>query len=159
MHSEMGRKDRALSKEEALAVLEKAEYGFLGTVSPDNEPYVVPLSFTVGGDKVYFHCARTGEKLDNITKNPSVCFCVVGPTEPVYETGFSTVYESCMVFGKAEEVTDETERREALLERARKNLPEYMDKADDAIAKTGKATAVYTISMDRVTGKAKRKKL
>ena len=159
MHRETRRKDRAISTEEARAVLETAEYGFLGTVSPDNEPYVVPLSFTVGGDKVYFHCARDGEKLDNIASNPSVCFCVVSATEPVYENSFSTYYESCMVFGNAVEVTDETEKREALLDLARKYLPEYMDKADDAITQSWNRTALYAIPMDRVTGKAKRKKL
>lgn len=158
MHRDVRRKDRAITEEEARSVLEKAEYGFLGTVSPESEPYVVPLSFTVGGGKVYFHCAREGEKLDNITANPSVCFCVVGPTEPVYDAGFSTYYESCMVFGTAREVTDEAEKRAMLLELARKYLPDDMDKADEAITRSWNRTALYAVSMDRVTGKAKRKK-
>ena len=158
MSNEMRRKDRALSHEEAIAVLERGEYGILATVDADGQPYTTPLSYMVMNGKVYFHCALKGQKLDNIAANPAVSFCVVGPTEPVYDNGFSTYYESCIVSGKVAKVTDEKERHESFLVLAKKYLPEFMDKAEDAIAKTGKASLVFTISLDRVTGKSKRRK-
>lgn len=40
--------EKTITEQEAHAVLEKAKYGLLGTVSPKNKPYVVPLSFSVG---------------------------------------------------------------------------------------------------------------
>ena len=157
MHRETRRKDRTITEEEARVVLEKAEYGFLGTVSPENEPYVVPLSYVAGRDNIYFHCATVGEKLDNIAKNPAACFCVVGATEPVYSGSFSTYYESCMVFGTVREITDEAEKRQALRDIAYKYFPELTDKVDDAIKDSWNRTALYAISIDRITGKAKRK--
>lgn len=158
MHKEIRRKDRAITREEALVVLEKAEYGFLGTVDAEGQPYVVPLSFIVRDGRIYVHCGSAGHYQENLAANPKVCFSVVGPTEPVYLNGaFSTYYESCVVFGNAEKVTDETEWRTALLEMARKYLPDYMENADASIDKMKKVTRVYAISMDHVTGKAKRK--
>lgn len=157
MHKEIRRKDRAIPKEEALVILKEAEYGFLGTVDAEGQPYTVPLSFTVGEGCIYFHCAATGRKLENIAANPKACFTVVGATKPVYSGSFSTYYESCIVFGKISQVTDETEKRSALMALASKYLPEFMDKADEAITKSWKATLVFTVSMDVVTGKAKRK--
>ena len=158
MQDETRRKDKLITEEEARAVLEKAEYGFLGTASSENEPYVVPLSFIVKQNKIYFHCAKEGKKLNNIAGNPSVCFCVVGATEPIYDNGFSTYYESCTVFGAAQEVMEESEKHEVLLDIARKYLPDHMDKAEDYITKFWTRTALYAIPITRITGKGRRKK-
>ena len=74
----MRRKDRALSRQEALDILNKGEYGILSTVSADGQPYGTPINFCLINDCIYFHCAKEGHKLDNISANSKVCFCVVG---------------------------------------------------------------------------------
>ena len=58
---------------EIEAVLREAEVGRLGTCS-GGEPYVVPLQFAYHDGRVVFHCARRGKKLENIARNPRVCF-------------------------------------------------------------------------------------
>jgi len=60
-------------REEIESLLKEAEIGRLGTCV-DGEPYVVPLSFAYHDGKIVFHCAKRGKKLDNIAKNPQVCF-------------------------------------------------------------------------------------
>ena len=156
MHKEMRRKDRLLSNTEALAVLDKCKYGILSTVNAAGEPYGVPISYAVINGAVYIHSSTTGEKLDNLACNPTVCFTVVGDTEPTGETGFSTYYESCIVFGKAREITDVEEKTAALKAMAMRYLPEFMHNFEREIQKE-KVTRVFAISLDRVTGKSKKK--
>ena len=66
MEKAMRRKDRAVSREEALEALRQGEYGVLSTIGPDGELYGVPLSYALLDEAVYFHCAREGRKLDNL---------------------------------------------------------------------------------------------
>ncbi|CAK7065313.1 MAG: hypothetical protein DELT_01624 [Desulfovibrio sp.] len=158
MHKEIRRKDRALTAEEARAVLEKCEYGILSMSGGAGEPYAVPLSYAVLDDAVYFHCASVGEKIDTLTANAAVCFTVVGNTEPVYDGSFSTYYESCIVFGTARPVADDAEKHRALMKIAEKYLPGHMDKAEGDIKKSWNRTAVYAVGIDRITGKSKKRK-
>lgn len=157
MHKEMRRKDRLLTAEETMAVLDKCEYGILSTVNAEGEPYGVPVSYAVIDGAVYFHCATVGEKLDNITQNPAVCFTVVGDTEPTGETGFSTYFESCVIFGKVREITDAEEKTAALEAMVMRYLPDYMHNFERIMGQQGKATKVFAISAERITGKAKKK--
>jgi cytidylate kinase len=151
------RKDRSISLPESLALLERGEYGVLALVD-GGSPYAVPLSYALMDGALYFHCAREGRKVDAMQAAPEVCLTVVGDTEPVYQADFSTYYESVMVFGRVSPVDEGEEKHRALLALARKYLPDHMDKAEDAIRHSNKRTAVYRISLNRVTGKAKRKK-
>ena len=157
MHKDMRRGDRRLTDEESRTILEKSEYGILATVTATGEPYGVPLSYILMGDAIYIHCAMDGEKVDNIIANPAVCFTVVGFAEPVGgQPGFSTYYESCIVFGNIREVTDATEKHDVLLALTMKYLPEYKDLFEVEIKKAG-ITRVFAIPLDRVSGKSKKK--
>jgi len=99
----MRREDRATSREEALNLLERAVYGVLSTASKNGVPYGVPVHFCLVGDCVYFHCAVEGRKIENLSQNKRVSFCVVGEVE-VLPDSFSTRYESVIVDGEVEEV-------------------------------------------------------
>lgn len=156
MHKEMRRKDRQLTEEETRAVLEKCRYGILSTVNADGEPYGVPLSYAVMNGIVYFHCGMTGEKLDNLAHNPTVSFTVVGDTDPVFVPGYSTYYESCIIFGTVREVTDVEEKRIALKAMAERYLPAYMEHIEQELKKVN-ATKVFAIDATRTTGKSKKK--
>jgi len=108
------RSDREISFQEVRKILDNAEYGVLSTVGKDGQPYGVPLSYVYKNDSIYFHCALSGHKLDNIGHNAKVSFCVVGNTK-VLPDKFATEYESTVIFGVVSEVK-ETERHNVLLE-------------------------------------------
>lgn len=152
----MRRKDRQIPEAEARALLEKAEYGVLASASAEGLPYATPLSYVFLEGKIYFHCARTGQKVENISAMPDVCFCVVGATQPVYDGSFSTFYESALAFGRACLVENTQEKTAALRALCEKYLPEHMDKADDDIAQSFARTALWCINVEYVSGKAKR---
>ena len=155
MHKEMRRKDRLLSDQETRAVLEKGRYGVLATVDADGAPYGVPISYAVMNGEIYFHCAKTGEKLDNIARNPAVSFTVVGDIQPVFDGGFTTNYESAVAFGKAREVTDPKEKRDAFLAMVMKYLPGHADAFDHEMRKEPN-TRMFAVSCDRLTGKSRK---
>ena len=155
MFKEMRRKDREISEKEAWAVIEAAEYGILSTTGGDAKPYAIPVSHVVMDEKIYFHCALdVGHKLENIKANPSVCFTVVGQTQVLPEK-FSTNYESAVVFGTAGPVEGEV-KAAALIAIIQKFSPEFYEKGMQYIEKAAEKTAVYEITPEQVTGKAKR---
>ncbi|MDF1591909.1 MAG: pyridoxamine 5'-phosphate oxidase family protein [Desulfobacterales bacterium] len=57
-------------------ILLSATIGRLATNGADGYPYITPVNFVYYRGNIYFHCAPKGEKLDNIARNPKVCFQV-----------------------------------------------------------------------------------
>ena len=110
MQNIIRRKDREISSSEALALLERGEYGILSTCGPDGQPYGIPLSYCVLNNAIYFHCALEGRKLLNSAVENRVSFCVVGKTE-ILPDHFATRYESVITSGRVEEVTGDEKQR------------------------------------------------
>ncbi len=148
------RKDRALSRQEALSILSSGEFGILSTVGANGQPYGVPVSFCLIGESIYFHCAIEGHKLNNISSNRRVSFCVVGRTQ-VQAEAFSTIYESAIVTGKASEVFD-AEKQDALVGLLKKYSSAYLEEGMKYIGAKRERTRVFKVSIDSITGKAKK---
>lgn len=66
MFREMRRKRQALPQEICDAVLRRGTSGVLALSGDDGYPYAVPISYIYDGEKLYFHSARQGHKLDAI---------------------------------------------------------------------------------------------
>ena len=152
---ELRRKDRAITDDEAMAILNNTEYGVLSTVSPDGKPYGLPLSFCIIDKSIYFHCAIEGQKIDNIEKNKSVSFCAVGKTE-ILPDKFGTKYESAIVAGEIEEIVDDN-KQIALEGMLKKYSQNYFEKGIDYIETLKEKTRVFKISIKHLSGKARRK--
>ena len=151
----MRRKDRAITEEEIIALLNKVEYGVLSTVSENGKPYGVPLNFCFIDHCIYFHCAVEGHKIDNIKQNKSVSFCAVGNTE-ILPAKFGTKYESIIVSGEVEEVFD-VNKQIALEGIIHKYSPEFIDKGIKYIEGEKKEkTKVFKITIEKLTGKARK---
>lgn len=149
----MRRKDRQIAPIEAYSILEAGVYGILSTLSPDGEPYGVPLNYCLIGENIYFHCALEGMKIDNIASCSRVSFCVVGKTE-VLPDQFSISYESCIAQGTASESFAE-DKRAALEGLIKKYSAEYTPEGMDYIEKLDDSTRVFKIAIDSITGKAR----
>jgi uncharacterized protein len=151
---DLRRKDRAITNDEAIAILKRAEYGVLSTVSPDGKPYGVPLNFCIVDHCIYFHCAIEGQKLDNIEKNKSVSFCTVGDIE-ILSDKFATKYESVIVSGEVEEISGHN-KQIALEGMLKKYSPNYFREGLEYIEKLKAKTRVFKISILNLSGKARR---
>jgi nitroimidazol reductase NimA-like FMN-containing flavoprotein (pyridoxamine 5'-phosphate oxidase superfamily) len=59
---------------EIIRILNTATIGRIATIGSDGYPYVTPVNFVFHEGAVFFHSALEGEKLDNIARDPRVCF-------------------------------------------------------------------------------------
>src|SRR6266702_1427626 len=147
------RKDRELGLHEAMELLSTSEYGVLSTVGEEMQPYGMPLSFVFKNNCIYFHCALSGRKLQNLGNNNKVSFCVVGKTK-VLPDKFATEYESAIAFGVATELYGD-ERYSALLALLEKYTPEYIDEGKKYIEQKDAAMKVFKVEISYITGKAR----
>lgn len=152
MHREMRRKDRQTTKEFAISLLQKCEYGILATSGKDNMPYAVPISYAYADDSIFLHCAVEGHKLDNIKANPKVSFTVVGNTN-VLPDKFSTAFESTVIFGNAEILQDKEEKAKGLRALVEKYSPDFKIEGEEYINRAFDATCVVRINIEHITGK------
>ena len=97
MFREMRRKKQLLTPEESAAVLHRGTSGVLALAGDDGYPYAVPMSYVYDGAKLYFHCAKSGHKLDAIRRNCKASFCVIDQDQIVpeeYTSHFRSVIEA-----------------------------------------------------------------
>ncbi len=152
------RKDRILDEVRITELLETSEYGFLSLGTGTNGyAYGIPISYAYDKDEnvLYFHCAPEGHKLENLRLNNKVSFCVVGNTKPISEK-FTTLYESVIVFGKADIDLPDEEKRKAIRKLVEKYCPEYMELGETYMEKSFHRTHTFKILIERVTGKCKK---
>ena len=113
----MRRANRDIKDPNAVwAIMEEARVCRIG-LSDEGMPYIVPMSFGLGENCIYLHCAAEGRKLDIIRRNDRVCFemdlfreVVLGQSA----CGCSARYESVIGFGRASIVEEPAEKRAAL---------------------------------------------
>jgi nitroimidazol reductase NimA-like FMN-containing flavoprotein (pyridoxamine 5'-phosphate oxidase superfamily) len=65
--------------QEIQRILSLTNIGRLATNGQDGYPYITPVNFVSLNGSIFFHCAPQGEKLDNLTRDPRVCFEVDVP--------------------------------------------------------------------------------
>ena len=154
MLKEMRRKDRQLTEDEAMEILMKGEYGILST-SVNDYPYAVPVNYVLINKLIYSHgTCESGQRSENIKKNPKVCFTVIGDTE-VLPSRFSENYESVVVLGKAH-ISDEFDKRIALEEFINKYSNDYKEAGMKYIDAAKDKVSIYKISIDKITGKSRK---
>ena len=85
MFREMRRKKQLLSDEVSREILERNTSGVLSLMGDEGYPYGVPLSYVLVGDKIFFHCAKEGHKIDAIRNCEKASFCVIDQDQIVSE--------------------------------------------------------------------------
>lgn len=150
----MSKPERRISREEAIKILKNGHYGVLSTVSPDGQPYGVPVNYCYSEEEncIFFHCFRMGKKLDNLSANSRVSFSVVG-YEHVVPERFTTHYESVIAQGCASLVTDDDEKWDKIIQICEKFSPGVLERRDELIRKSFPAFVICKISVDEISGK------
>lgn len=152
MFREMRRKKQLLSKEESEAVLNRRTFGVLAVSGDDGYPYAVPLSYVYCGDKIIFHCAKTGHKLDAVAENEKVSFCVVDQDRVVPEK-YTTFFRSVIVFGRARVLESDDEKRAALEILSEKYCPDLKQGSLREIEDQLSRVCVMELAVEHMTGK------
>jgi len=68
----MRRKDREMDQDFACDVIDRSQFGVLACVTPDGKPYAVPLSIARNGNRLFFHSATAGSKVDYLPDGQEV---------------------------------------------------------------------------------------
>ena len=121
MFREMRRAKQQISEEECIRILQEQPRGVLSLLGDDGYPYGIPMShwYSPEDGKICFHGAKTGHKIDAITRCDKACFCV-------YDEGFrkegewALNFRSVVAFGRISLVTDEDRAREICTQLCRK---------------------------------------
>lgn len=144
------------------SILRGSRIGRMATLGQDGYPYITPVNYVYLHGSIYFHCAPQGEKLDNLQRDPKVCFAVDRPLAYL-DTGYDTdmavcdvgqFYQSVVIRGRAEIIADVAEKVEALnaLMACHENDPEFA-----AITATTPAVArcaVVAVRVESLSAKA-----
>ena len=151
MFREMRRGKQLLSMKDTIIVMDRCTNGILACLGDEDYPYAVPLSYVYFNDKIYFHSAKVGHKIDAIIKNPKVSFTVVDEDTIVSEE-YTTYFRSVIAFGKARVVEgdERLEAFEALVEKYSGDQPEEAKHKEI----TGcKEAYIIAIDIEHITGK------
>lgn len=149
----MRRKDREVPAEQAYAILDESPYATLAMADHAGIPYCVPLTIARSEDKLYFHCANEGQKLDTLRENPNVCVNFVCQSDPC---GFSVRYASAIVHGKAAELTDDAQKREGLRVICERFAAEQMPSFDVYLDRYFPEASVWCIEITSIEGKQRK---
>lgn len=168
----MRRKDRELTAEEGLEIIDACEYGTISCITDEGGIFSVPISVVREEGSVFLHGAPAGSKAKLLKGGRNVTLvCVSYARVPVLtdeqldaikDDGkalgakvFTTEYKSAIAETKAYIVTDEAARLRALRLLSEKYTPKYMRTFDVAAAHGLKAMNIYELKIASLTAKAK----
>ena len=110
------------------------------------------MSFVYHGEKLYFHCAKTGYKLDALRYHDKVSFCVIDQDQVVPEA-YTTYFRSVILFGRARILTQPEEARQALEKLAEKYSPQFPQGRQEEIDRLFSHVCMVELTIDHMTGK------
>jgi len=163
----MRRKDRELSPDEALNIIDNCEYGVISCVDEDGEIFSVPISPVRVGESIFIHGATAGSKAKLLQNGRKVEFVCVSfnkvphlndsELEMIKDDGkvFTTEYKSAIAKTRAYEVTDEAKRYEILKILSQKYTAYAMSTFDVAAEYGLKNMKIYELKIENLSAKAK----
>ena len=172
----MRRKDRKMSKEFGMKLIDKARYGVLSMIDGE-KPYGIPLSIVRDNNRLYFHSAMNGRKTEIFKKNSKVSVAFVGEIkipevfsekelekigkdsskiESLLSDVFTTEFESVIVNGQVKFVENETEKIRAMKLICKKYTPTKMKYFNMAIKAGLNRTNVYRVEIKGISSKRKK---
>lgn len=153
MFRELRRKKQVLSAEENAKILKNGTSGVLALAGDNDYPYAVPISYVYDGEKLYFHCARSGHKMDAIKRNPKASFCVIDQDLVVPEE-YTSYFRSVIVFGTMRILEQDMEKRAAIEKLALKYAPDdTQENRHKAIEREWKPLCVLELTPEHISGK------
>lgn len=147
------RKKKDIGEEAARQLLRQARRGVLAVHGDQGYPYAIPINYFYDEEhqKIYFHGACEGHKVDAIRACDKVCFTVYGQ-ETVREEAWAPFLQSVVVFGRCRLL----ERGPEALALVRRFAMKYYPDAqlvEEELAASGKAVQVFEIAIEHLSGK------
>ena len=139
-----------IDKDAVDSLLHTCRRGVLSMNGDDGYPYSIPINYYYdeANQKIYFHGAKSGYKVDCLNRNDKVCFTVFG-NESIKELPWAPYVQSVVVFGRCHLIDTDNEILKTF---AMKYYPSS-DLADMEIKEGSKFVQMYEISIEHKSGK------
>jgi len=107
MFRELTRKNKQLSEEECLRILTTEKRGVLSVVGDGGYPYGMPMNHYYHSEDgtIYFHCGKSGHRLDALKVCDKASFCVYDSGERK-DGEWALTIKSVIVFGRVTVIDD-----------------------------------------------------
>ena len=158
MFREMRRSAQELSADECRSILQRCTCGVLSVSGDDGYPYGVPVSYLYQDNKIYLHCATTGQKLDANSKHDKVSFCVISQ-DLIVPQQYTTYFLSVILFGRARILTQQEECRRVTEALALKYAPQFKEGLSAELDQKIARLSCVEITIEHMTGKGAAKLL
>ena len=101
MFREFRREKNVISVEEAKLLLKDSRRGVLAVNGDNGYPYAIPVNYLYDAEnnKIYFHGARVGHKIDSLKASDKVYLTVSGP-ETIKAESCAPFVKSTLLFGR-----------------------------------------------------------
>jgi nitroimidazol reductase NimA-like FMN-containing flavoprotein (pyridoxamine 5'-phosphate oxidase superfamily) len=151
MFRDLTRKKQQLTEEECKELLKQEVRGVLAVNGDDGYPYALPINFYFDeiSNKIYFHSGKIGHKIDALTRDNKVSFCI-------YDKGYrkdgdwALNIKSVIIFGKISIVNDWSDE---LMLSFSKQFTDDTDYIYSEIEKFKRSTLVLCLDIENMTGK------
>lgn len=153
MFREIKRKNKVIPMEECVALLESETRGILSVIGDDDYPYGMPMNHFYNSEdgKIYFHCGKSGHRLDSLKNHNKVSFCV-------YDKGYkkdgdwALNVKSVIVFGKIE-LIDNIDMISDISMRLSHKFTQDDEYIKSEIEKYAHETLLLQLTPEHITGK------
>lgn len=154
MFRPLRRKKRAITDEEARELLATCKRGVFAVNGDDGYPYAIPVNyfFDAEHDKIYFHGAKAGHKVDALKRDDKVCFTVYG-NEWYQDGDWAPHVMSTVVFGRCRLANDTPAFIEDKVRQLALKYYPSAEEVEEEIAKDIKGVQLYEISIGHLCGK------
>ena len=147
------KKKNEISTDAAKALLRSSRRGVLAVNGDDGYPYAIPINYLYDeeNEKIIFHGAKAGHKVDALKKNDKICLTVFG-NEMVKEEAWAPFLQSVVVFGRCHLVESQEDAIALVKKFAAKYYPN-MDMVHEEAASSGRAVQMFEIQIEHLSGK------
>ena len=153
MFRPLRRKSKAISDEAARDLLFSGRRGIFAVNGDDGYPYALPVNYFYDreADKIYFHGAKVGHKVDAVNKDDRVCFTVYG-NERLEEGQWAAYVQSTIVFGRCRLVMDRDEAEKITRTIAAKYYPSQ-EEIEMEMKSDFAGVQVFEVTIEHLCGK------
>ena len=145
---------RAITDEEARELLATCKRGVFAVNGDDGYPYAIPVNyfFDAEHDKIYFHGAKAGHKVDALKRDDKICFTVYG-NEWYQDGDWAPYVMSTVIFGRCRLANDAPAFIEDKVRQLALKYYPSAEEVEEEIAKDIKGVQLYEITIEHLCGK------
>ena len=147
------KKKNEISIDAAKDLLRSLRRGVLAVNGDEGYPYAIPINYLYDeeNNRIIFHGAKAGHKVDSLKNNDKVCFTIYG-NETIKEESWAPYLQSVVIFGKCHLVENKDDTISMLKKFALKYYPNE-EMVNKEIEFSGRGVQMFEIEIEHLSGK------